>query len=104
MTPRVVEVRVPTYRRPRLLRRALDSLVAQGYKDWRCIVFDDSPDREAEWVCNGLADPRIVYVSNNKRLGAGPNLDQCFRKRAYCAGDLFCVLEDDNYLQPTCLE
>src|SRR5579862_1131830 len=38
-----VEIRVPTFRRPELLRRALASVIGQTYPDWRCIVLDDSP-------------------------------------------------------------
>jgi len=102
--PRTVEVRVPTYRRPRLLRRALQSVQSQTHENWRCIVFDDSPKREAELVCRELADERIVYRPNPQNLGAGRNIDQAFRKQPYLEGDVFCVVEDDNYLLPKFLE
>ena len=42
------EVRVPTFRRPTLLKRALLSLIDQTYSNWRCIVFDDCQEKSAK--------------------------------------------------------
>src|SRR5690606_36713123 len=44
----LVEIRVPTYRRPAWLRHALTTIVEQSLRDWRALVFDDLPDREGE--------------------------------------------------------
>lgn len=94
------EIRVPTYRRPELLRRALKSLLAQTHRHWRCVVFDDSPDGEGAAVVQELDDDRIMYKPNPRRMGAEGNIDQAFRKASYLGGGYFYVLEDDNYLLP----
>src|ERR1700739_258820 len=39
-----VRVFVPTYRRPKLLPRALDSLLAQTFTEWECEVHNDDPN------------------------------------------------------------
>ncbi|MEO1240189.1 MAG: glycosyltransferase family 2 protein [Pseudomonadota bacterium] len=40
----VVHVRMPTYKRPKMLRRALECLQSQTMPNWVCDVFDDDPD------------------------------------------------------------
>jgi glycosyltransferase involved in cell wall biosynthesis len=98
------EIRIPTFRRPVLLERALRSTAAQTFPDWRCIVFDDCPEETAKAIVEGMGDARFFYRSNPRRLGAANNIDQCFRNRAYVEGHYACVLEDDNYLFPHHLE
>jgi hypothetical protein len=103
MNPARCEIRIPTYRRPAWLRRALDSLRAQTHRDWVALVFDDSPAQEGAAVVRELADPRIVYRPNGRNLGAAANLDQSFHTGPLADGGFACVLEDDNWLLPTFL-
>lgn len=97
----LVEVRIPTYRRPEMLSEALQSLISQTHGHWVARVFDDSPEREAEAVVSGLRDSRISYVQNPRRLGAAGNLNQCFATGAlFSEASHACCLEDDNLLAP----
>lgn len=96
----LVEVRVPTYRRPELLLRALESLRAQEGTDWAAVVMDDSPDQEGAAVVAGLADARISYRPNLRNLGSSGNLNQAFATPALLGGTYAFVLEDDNWLLP----
>jgi len=99
------EVRVPTYRRPDLLQRALTSLVAQEYEDWQAIVLDDSPHEEGLNVVERLDDERIRYHGNAMNLGLIQNLAQAFRTQPFFSSSHFaCVLEDDNYYRPSYLK
>lgn len=102
MSP-ICEARIPTYRRPEWLRRALDSLRAQTHSDWRAVVLDDSPDREAETVVREIGDERIAYRANTHRLGAAGNIDHAFSPTALAGGDFAFILEDDAALHPDCL-
>lgn len=103
-TEGLVEVRTPTYRRPVLLRRALESLIGQSYPHWRCIVLDDEPGGGvAREVCVALRDERIVYRANARNLGVGGNIDQAFALEPLPGSRYACVLEDDNYYLPDCL-
>jgi glycosyltransferase involved in cell wall biosynthesis len=83
-----VEVRVPTYKRPRLLRRALLSLCSQTHANWTCIVMDDSLEREGEKVCADINDPRITYSPNNANLGICENLNNACVQPLSSAADL----------------
>src|SRR6266404_5450662 len=94
------EIRVPTYRRPALLKRALDSLLAQEERDWVAFVYDDSPDRESESAISKFNDRRIHYLSNSRMLGAAGNIDQAFRKQPLSDARFFAILEDDNLFLP----
>src|ERR1035437_4080037 len=95
-----VEIRIPTYRRAGLLKRALASLLSQTEGDWVAIVLDDSPDRDGREVIAQLRDPRILYRPNATRLGCAVNLDQAFATESYAGAAYACVLEDDNWFLP----
>ena len=98
------EFRVPTFRRPGLLKRALLSIQEQTYSDWRCVVFDDCPDGSARSVVDNIEDPRISYSHNSQRLGASGNIDKSFARGPMLDGQYAFVLEDDNYLLPDHIE
>lgn len=101
----LIEVRVITYKRPALLRRALGGLCNQTYTNWKAIVYDDSPEAEAFDVVARMRDDRIICRPNAKNLGAALNLCQAFGPEPLVESSVFaCVLEDDNYFEPTLLE
>src|SRR5260370_36761589 len=93
----LVEVRVPAFNRSGLLRRALESLLAQTWSDWRAIVLDDGIGERTRAVLDDLGDRRLVHRPNQARLGAARNLAQAFSNVAYAGGTHFAVLEDDNF-------
>ena len=100
-----VEIRIPTYKRPALLRRALNSVLEQSYSDWLAIVFDDSPGQEGQPVVQSLNDPRLIYQPNDKNLGGSANIDQAFYSGSYIEGSEFAtILEDDNWWYPEFLQ
>jgi glycosyltransferase involved in cell wall biosynthesis len=98
--PITFEVRIPTYERPLLLRRAINSLQKQTYESWKAIIFDDSTSFDSQAVVRTIADDRICYVRNHERLGAAGNIDQCFSPVSGLGGDYACLLEDDNFWLP----
>jgi glycosyltransferase involved in cell wall biosynthesis len=100
----LIEIRVPTYKRPDLLKRALGSIVTQTWGNWVCLVFDDSPDKEGESVVKSFNDPRIKYEPNTVRLGGAGNIDKAFTPVPLAGGSYACTLEDDNWFYSTFLE
>jgi len=96
-----VKVMVPTYRRPRLLARALASLRAQTCEDWIAEVHNDDPaDAAPAALVDSLADPRIACVTHSRNLGAVATFNLC-----YTSGPepFLALLEDDNAWEPTFL-
>jgi glycosyltransferase involved in cell wall biosynthesis len=99
MSP-LVEVRIPTYKRPEWLTVAIKSLLSQDFTDWRAMIFDDSTAREGELVVSQFNDGRLAYRPNEQNRGAAFNLNQCFTNVPYAGGTYAFVLEDDNWLMP----
>ena len=65
--PRVAVI-VPAYGVAHLLGEALDSLRAQSYADWECVVVDDGArDDVAGAAAPYLADPRIRLLATDNR-------------------------------------
>ncbi|MCR9183584.1 MAG: glycosyltransferase [Flavobacteriaceae bacterium] len=59
----LVSIIIPTYNRAHLIGETLDSVLAQTYTNWECIIVDDgSTDATAEVVQTYLdKDPRFQY-------------------------------------------
>lgn len=60
----VLSVIVPVYKVEKYVERCLDSIVAQTFSDWECIVVDDgSPDNSGA-ICDKYAkrDDRIKVI------------------------------------------
>lgn len=90
---------IPTYRRPRLLQRAITSAVEQEGADVTVAVFDNcSGDDTAEAVA-ALAQghPGVRYHSHPRNIGALPNFESGVRS---VDTPFFSILSDDDYLLP----
>jgi len=58
-----VSVIIPTYNRPNLIRRAIDSVLHQTYQNFEIIIIDGSPNDETEKVIQPyLTDSQIRYI------------------------------------------
>ena len=72
----VISIIVPVYKVERYLRRCLDSIIAQTFTDWECILIDDgSPDSSGK-ICDEYAakDSRFrVIHQENKGVSAARN-------------------------------
>ena len=100
----LVEVRIPAYNRPDLLRRALLSCQRQTHRNWCAVILDDGDAARTREVVDGLADPRILHRPNPVRRGAGSNISLAFSREPLAGGDFFYVLEDDNLILPSFIE
>lgn len=96
----LVLVRMPTYRRPDLLKRAIACLQAQSHEEWICEVRDDCPDRSARQVVEEAADTRVRHIHNRPQKFMVKQLDDCFLRENPYGADYFYMLEDDNQILP----
>jgi len=95
---------LPAYK-AKYLKEALESIVAQSYTDWQCVVSDDcSPEDLHAIVKPYLADARIRYWRNEKNCGAVNVVDNWNICLGYCTGDYVICIGDDDRLKPCCLE
>jgi glycosyltransferase involved in cell wall biosynthesis len=98
----LVRVFIPTYRRPALLPRALQSLLAQSLGDWICEVHNDDPnDAFPATLVRSLGDSRIELHQHQRNIGANATFNLIYRPTAE---EFYSLLEDDNWWEPEFLE
>jgi glycosyltransferase involved in cell wall biosynthesis len=99
MTMATVDVLVPTYNRPAMLRRTLESIQAQTYKDIQVTIGDDGSDDGTRIVAGDFcrADGRFHYVCNAARLGIFGNANALF---AQVTAPYVHFMHDDDWLDP----
>jgi GT2 family glycosyltransferase len=90
---------IPTYRRPRLLARAIRSALAQTHADLEVWVYDnDSGDETAEVVAGMAgADGRLHYHRQPENLGSFGNFRHAIE---HVRTPFFSVLSDDDVVLP----
>ena len=65
MSHPLVTIIIPTYNRAAIIGKTLDSILAQTYKNWECIVVDDGSTDTTALVMKKYCDTdtRFRYVS-----------------------------------------
>jgi len=97
----LVSIVAPTYNRAHLLRRSLESLLAQTEPRFEVIVVDDASQDDTEQVAKSLGDDRIRYLrlpanrgpSGARNVGVGET-----------RAELLAVQDSDDEWEPTKLE
>jgi glycosyltransferase involved in cell wall biosynthesis len=93
---------IPTYNRPKPLRRAIQSLVAQTYKNFEVIVCDDgSTDHTKEVVTSFKNDLNIKYIWDENWGGPARPRNRGIKK---AKGEWICFLDSDDWWYPKKLE
>lgn len=94
--PRVT-VLVPTYNRSELLRRALDSVLAQTHRDLRVLISDNASPDDTAAVCESYAraDPRVEYVRQPQNITPVPNFSWLL---AHADTEFVLMVADDDWL------
>lgn len=96
----IFTVIVPTYNREHYLKRSIDSILAQTFKDFELIVVDDGSEDNTREIINSYDDNRIVYIyKENGGINSARNKALLSARGKYIA---FCD-SDDSWL-PTKLE
>lgn len=95
----MISVVIPTYNRERVLANTLDSIAAQTYKEWECIIVDDaSTDRSMDVAAEYTKkDSRFKVLRNVRQKGA-----QGARNMGILAaeGEWICLFDSDDLMYP----
>ena len=97
----MVSIIIPIYKAEKSIRRCIDSVIAQTYKDWELVLVDDgSPDISGE-ICDEYAqkDSRIrAFHKSNGGVSSARNrgLDEAI-------GERICFVDADDALEPNFL-
>ncbi|WP_435130410.1 glycosyltransferase family 2 protein [Actinacidiphila sp. bgisy144] len=78
-----LDIMLPYYGDPALMRDAVRSVLGQTDPDWRLtVVDDDTRPGVPEWFA-GLDDPRVRYFRNARNLGVTGNFRRCVELADY---------------------
>ena len=97
-----VSVIVPCYNQAQYLPETLDSVLAQTYQNWECVIVNDgSPDNTEEIATEYLGkDRRFKYLKQeNKGLAAARNAGI-----QHSSGQYILPLDSDDLILPTYIE
>jgi len=97
----VVSVIIPTYNRPTLLRRALESVVNQSYKNLEIIIINDGGDESSRDITQSFKDDRITYLSHGSNKGGSAARNTGIRNTK---GEYIAFLDDDDQWIPSKIE
>ena len=90
---------LPTYKRPALLKRAIDSVRSQTWKNIVIVVRDNCSEDTTESCVLDVVniDSRIKYIKNNTNIGAIDNIKLGLKS---VETEFFSILSDDDFLEP----
>jgi glycosyltransferase involved in cell wall biosynthesis len=96
-----VSVCIPVFNCEAYIGEAIESVLAQTYKDHELVIIDDrSTDRTLE-VVRKYSDPRIRLIRNEKNLGHKGNWNKALEE---ASGKYVKILPHDDMIYPQCLE
>ena len=98
-----ISILVPVYKVEKYLERCLDSILAQTFTDWECILIDDgSPDNSGK-ICDEYAkkDERFVVLHHESNKGSAAARNTAFNK---ASADYFICVDSDDWVEPNYLE
>jgi glycosyltransferase involved in cell wall biosynthesis len=100
----LVSIIIPTYNRAHLIGETLDSVLAQTYTNWECIVVDDGSLDNTEEVLkkHQASDNRFKFHKrpNDKLKGANACRNYGFE---LSKGEYILFLDSDDFLSKNCL-
>lgn len=88
-----ITIFIPTYRRPHLLKRAIESALNQSYSNIQVIVCDNASDDETADVVKKY--PRVKYICHPQNIGMLQNYSYCL---SVVETEFFSFLSDDDIL------
>jgi glycosyltransferase involved in cell wall biosynthesis len=90
-----ISICIPAYKRTDFLKRLLDSIEEQTYKDYEVVVTDDSAAVEVENLCSLYSSKmQLRYFKNTTALGTPENWNSAIR---LAEGKWIKIMHDDDW-------
>jgi hypothetical protein len=96
-----VSVIIPTFNRARWLPDAIESVLAQSYREFALIVSDNASTDDTAQVVERYDDPRITYLRRPANLPLNQHYNLLFQE---VGTDVFFIVPDDDRLLPDAIE
>lgn len=91
----MVSIIIPIYKAEKLIRRCLDSVLAQSYTDWECILVDDGSPDASGIICDEYCKNDERFVVIHKANGGVSSARNCGIEKAQ--GDYITFLDADDW-------
>lgn len=99
MKPKAVSVVIPAYNAARYIKQAIDSVLAQSYREYEIIVVDDGSTDETPVIAQQFGDAIRCIRQSNRGLSAARNTGI---KNA--RAEIIALLDSDDLWEPQFLE
>lgn len=97
-----ISIIIPTYNRVNLLKRAIDSVLNQTYKNFELIIIDDGSTDDTKKMVGGFrSDSRLIYRYQDN---SGGNSSPKNLGLKICTGEYITFLDSDDEYLPEKLE
>lgn len=95
MSSVLLSICIPAYKRIEFLKRLLDSITIQHFRDFEVVVTDDSPTDDVEIVCEEYSKKFPLHYRRNKTaLGTPENWNEAIRN---ATGQWIKLMHDDDW-------
>ena len=97
-----ISIIVPVYNVERYIHSCLDSIIAQSFTNWECILVDDGSEDQSGVICDKYAqkDSRFIVI-HKQNEGVAKARITAFEKSK---GDLVTFIDSDDYVSFDYLE
>lgn len=96
-----VSIVVPVYNTEKYLKKCIDSLMNQTFKDYEIIVINDCSKGNCDEIIKKYSSKNIKYISNKTNMGIGYNRNLGIRK---AKGNYICFVDSDDYVSNDFIE
>lgn len=102
MKPGLVSIAMATYNGAKYIRKQLDSIYAQTYKNIEVVVTDDCSKDDTAAILEEYKKKRgLRYVVNEKNLGFVRNFEKAM---SLCVGEYIALSDQDDVWEPNKIE
>jgi glycosyltransferase involved in cell wall biosynthesis len=95
----LVSVVIPTYNRARMVKEAVDSVLAQSFKDYELIVIDDGSTDDTQCILGSYHEDILICRQVNQGVSAARN-----KGIELSSGQLIAFLDSDDLWMPEKLQ
>ena len=88
----------PTYNRPLLLERAINSVLEQDYSNWIQVVVNDCSEISYDELIDRYDDQRIFFLENLTNSGVNHSRNKALKHLEEEGCDFITFLDDDDYI------
>lgn len=96
-----ISVVVPTFNRAYIIREALESVLAQTYRDCEILVVDDGSTDDTSKIIQSFRSERIRYIRHEQNRGCSAAYNTGVRA---ATGDVIAFLDSDDMWKPENLD